>query len=741
MCLQTTSGEGEIHRYSGYEGFLNGAWKKDVELTADMDIEQKRKWYREESNLAAYLVAQEKGFSSVVQMMEEELPDWSEEEWETRIEQLRDIAGGISLYRMMERYNYWCLRIDYMESYPEFLQNIQKKADSMQALSLFSDPDSFSQQHILNAAEEYKKLEDLKLEIEYSPTCEVATDSFLTDIMALILVWVLAWIMFFQEKTNGFYPMLRSTKNGRSHLMATKLIAFFIAIGIIGIALYASQIVLAYILYGAGGEQLALQSIESFRNSVWTCSIGQYIGRFLLTKIVAMLAVGSLMMVVFSNGIRFALTSCISFGILGIEWFWYHWISEPSKWNLLKYVNLFYLQDVKEQARNYIDLNIASNAVPANKIVWIVSGVLMILFAAITIGLFSRERGRQPYTRKWLQKTGTILQKTGFWYRTTSVQGQEAGKLYRNCQACFVIAVLIVFSWKNADGIPQYQVSSDRNIYQNYIEKYQGYYTEEIQKQLEEEQKYFQLEDQEAVAIEQKWQNQMISEEEYEQWQKERQWGIMAREGGFERFWSQVQLVKEVSKKTEKAGFVDQDQFSYLLEDDGRQIVMAVILLTIVCVFSCTLFGMEYTTGMERLLHSTCKGRKKLFRAKLIQLIGVGTILFAILYVPYEWMIIKQIERVPYGVALMSVPDYAALTLPLEIGQAVWLTLVLRYVTMLLVILVSVGITRVIKHTVFSIAVCILLFVVPCFLLLIGVDLTTFTCAGGMFFEIVLRSL
>ncbi|MBQ8637605.1 MAG: hypothetical protein IJ468_00385 [Lachnospiraceae bacterium] len=722
-------------------------------------------WYRFLSQLGTFGEAALEGSFMQLKM------EYPEVDWNLRLQERMEDGFDFSVL-MREASHFYELqkRQAYALSYPVFLQTIQKQADSMLGISLFSDNEGFSQKNILRTAAVYETLEGQECRIDYSMAVSVWSDSQLADGLVLILILIIGWQIFWQEKENGLYPLLRCTENGKLPLAVSKVIAAMILLTVTTLLLYGSQILLGIGMYGTGNLEAPLVSVSEFRNCPYRICIGTYLLLFLLVKVTGVFVFGSLVMLLYTGCRRFGTVIAVYFVMIGLEFMAYRQIDSLSSINGLKFINLIAVLDAKSWFTAYRNINIFSEpltVVPAKLVfsvcVWIVCTGLTLwcfcvperkqeklrlfktLSSSVESGIDEAEihswnshRKSEWIRRRW-NNFGEIRYKLP-WANGTSLICHEGYNLYRLGGMWLMLLLVLGVSMTMAEGIPDYSGSRDVQVYQKYILQIQGIYTEETEQFLRSEELVMRLEDPEAVQMKQELAAGSVTQDDYDQWMEKREVQIRLREVGFQRVLEQERLVQAARLLGSDAGFADADQVSCLFQNDNEQIQHVLLFLIAVIPGITWLFGMEQTCGMKPLIVSTVSGRIPLRLRKLIQVIGYATLLYLILFVPYYWEIWNDLERVPADLLLAGVKGYENFPLPISICQAFWIMAAIQYLTGVSCSLYIAAVTGKVGTPAQGCLVNFLLLVVPCFLFWTGLNLSEWTCVGGFLPSLVYRS-
>ena len=109
--------------------------------------------------------------------------------------------------------------------YDDFINNMQIRADNQLSFSIFAEPDSFAYKNIQQTPLDFQHLKGVELYAGNNTFAENATQFQITDYLMIVLVALTCILLFYTERENGLYPLVRSTKNGRTSTIVAKLFA------------------------------------------------------------------------------------------------------------------------------------------------------------------------------------------------------------------------------------------------------------------------------------------------------------------------------------------------------------------------------------------------------------------------------------------------------------------------------------------------------------------------------------
>lgn len=148
------------------------------------------------------------------------------------------------------------------------------------------------------------------------------------------------------------------------------------------------------------------------------------------------------------------------------------------------------------------------------------------------------------------------------------------------------------------------------------------------------------------------------------------------------------------------------------------------------------LFGIERQSESSLLLQSTKFGKRPVAMCKLMQMIVLASVIIAILYVPYDSVLLKNIERIPMELSLNTVIGYEKFELSISIRHAFLIKTILQYFTVISVCIV-VSLLAYRLNPASAAILCFLFFLMPCFLYWLGIDLSTWTWLGLFLPELI----
>ena len=119
-------------------------------------------------------------------------------------------------------------QIEYINSYPDFIDKMYDRAKAQSSSSIFGDKNSFSYKNLYKTSNDYSGLKNTKLSLVNSDAFVATTEYSLTDIFIIAIVFLLCVYLFQYEREKGLYSLVRCTKFGRFKTIISKLMLLFV---------------------------------------------------------------------------------------------------------------------------------------------------------------------------------------------------------------------------------------------------------------------------------------------------------------------------------------------------------------------------------------------------------------------------------------------------------------------------------------------------------------------------------
>ena len=231
---------------------------------------------------------------------------------------------------------------EYISNYPDYLEQINKRAKQMKKTSIFNQENTFSSMNIDKTLKDYSNLQDISL--SFGNNLPISSIVFNNTIHYINIISIFLLLFFIRSDHNrGLLILLNSTKHGRSSLFYKRILILLIGSLILTIINYGSIFFISTQLYGNDIIfSREIQSIPAFCDITYRLDIGQFVFYYISINILYNFLIVLFLWFILSM-IKNITVSILTLGIFcGIEYLSYRFIPAQSNWNEFKYLNIFY---------------------------------------------------------------------------------------------------------------------------------------------------------------------------------------------------------------------------------------------------------------------------------------------------------------------------------------------------------------------------------------------------------------
>lgn len=574
--------------------------------------ETKEKLYEEYSRLdlqTAIAKLQEKSDAYVAEeqaFMDKALPEWDGSGELPSYQDSLSNEENIKRVVLNELYGGYI----YVHGYQDYVAKILQRADiQMEDENIFVR-DSFAGRNIVKTKADFEKIQ--KVTPEYGPqdAFNAVSDYNLSDFIMIILV-ATGVIIMIDERKKGLWEFVYSMPGGRRKLAAKRVVIMAVVAGISASTLYLENIVMSGLYHTGYGDVLRpIQSMEICNKVTMNINVLEFLCLSLFWKFVVVFLLGVLVLTLVLSLKGHVQVLFLTAFFLVAEYMGYINIDVHSRFNILKYVNIFAWLDAEWCMRNYLNLNVFDHPVSIYTMMTVMSVVLLAVSCGLMVYL-GRVRPfaiRDGFLRKLFAKI-TVRVKI---YRHENMFATELYKQFLVQRMWVLVALAILLSfWRYDSGEVYYDYSG--TLYNAYMEKLSGPVTMQKKEYLENEIVVWQEKYDEQAAI----LGTDISEslrKSTEAKMKQFQIAIDCTTALLE--YTDTQL--EYSENGENAQLVNNTGYNHYMGENSseRNNLDGLIILTLVTVMASVLFASENALNSREIIGSTKNGRGKFRRCK-----------------------------------------------------------------------------------------------------------------------------
>lgn len=543
--------------------------------------------------------------------------------------------------------------------YPNYLTGINNNAENMASVSIWGGQDTFSYRNIQKTPTAYDGLVGTTLTFDTSLGVEDFLSSPLTDILALILLFLCTSNIFLRDREQSMIPLLYSTKNGRTALILNKFAASAICCVGLLLVFYGEIFCIENALYGFGDLSRPIQCIFGYYTCNLPVSVGEYMALHLLLKVAAYLVFAGIFGLISTLSKNNLTVYGATAGAVGAFYLLYAKISVLSPISLFHFWNPVQFLQGKEILGTYTNVNLFGYPVSLK----ISGNIIIALFLAVcligSIAVFIRTRNLQY---KSIHLKHRFFQQfhphSKFWHTCYRVLILQKGLVI-----VFAIAVIAAGMYQTFSR----SYNNDDIYYENFCEEYEGAVTEDTLHFLSDKRAHYAEVEQQIAELESAGGN---------LYQLNLLYSELNDRNAFEKFAQRMESIPENGEI-----FYDTGYARYFALDDNMEGMVQSLFLAIALVMLCSpVVSHDKQTNMTAIFFSTKAGKKSYFRQFFGFAAMAGVVLTLLLTLPYFVQILQRYGMQGFDKPLASMTAFANRSVSITVGMAMMCVVLIRMV-------------------------------------------------------------
>lgn len=358
--------------------------------------------------------------------------------------------------------------IQQVSCYSDYLEEVQQTRDSLSGISIFAsaqEEEDFSSRNIHRSAEDYSRMTDVEVSFYPSRGVVSVTGQQLTDLLLILIVFLLVGSLIYEEKAKGLFLITRASGRGRGMSIGARLTALAVSVLALTLLLFGTNILYYGITTGLGDLSRSIQSVAAYHTSCLHLTVRGYFLLTLLTKAAVMFFLGALLTFLFLSSRQAFTPYLIGAGMIGAGFLCYYQLPAVSQWNWLKYLNVIGFLKTENLYGSYLNLNCFGYPVSRVSVSLGLLAAGVVTGAALSAGVFLRG--------KCLLGTGRELRLHLPFHPHTVTARHESYKLLVMNRA---LPVLILFALLSGyqDLAVKYSVTPHEEYYQGMLLQLEG---------------------------------------------------------------------------------------------------------------------------------------------------------------------------------------------------------------------------------------------------------------------------
>lgn len=548
------------------------------------------------------------------------------------------------------------------QSYPDYLDNIDKEAETMLGISIFAKADSFSYRNIEKTPGAYSHLKGNELDFSPSRGVKMATEFFGTDLIAIFMILIIITSLVTREKELSQLTLIKTTYLGRRPLVISKLMVSFVSSLFVAIALYTVNFIISFQIYGFGDIGRYIQSVSGYISSNLEISVLQYFILFIIGKVVVYCLIAAIIFFVATlarNSSQVYIALITIFAVSGIS---YYVIESTSYLSIFKYVNIVSFMNTYKFFTSYLNLNIFGQPINYIPIAFLAIIIGITFFTLISINVFCKQKALSSKTTPISERLKLSINFNKipiFTYKTTSIFRHESYKVFIGGRVLLILIVFLAIKLYSYQPLSEDIYDMDAFHYKDYMLQLEGELNEDKIKFIEEEDARFTKVYEEISSIPGEQLNPYIILSYQEE---------LASQVAFEK----VKYHTEYLKSTDNGEYLYDSGYKLLTGDASAMnkdihLALVAFIITIACI--AYIYSVEYQSGGYVLQQTSYKGRKSTFACKLMIAMIIISIIYVTSYLPYLYNVLstygkggilapansmEHLSKIPGGISILS---------------------------------------------------------------------------------------
>lgn len=541
---------------------------------------------------------------------------------------------------------------EYIESFQDNIRGILQQADSLGAISIFSQKDSFSNENLKKTKKDFEKLvavEPVYFEGDY------LTEYFNYGMLngAILMAAVLLLMIFLDEKDAGLRGMIYATPRGRENIVLRRIGALFFWDFILVVCFYGGTLLIGNLICDVKLFECLSYPVHSlmlFEKFPFPVSIGMFLAIYLIYRWILVFLISLIIWTV----LYCADHMIIGVGITGlgalITYIVYKSIDATHPLNILRYSNLWYHMEGITGIAEYRNINVFSYAVSKN-IVALIAGIIYIgVSVGISVWMGShrypcRSHGKfivivEKITERIMEQWENMMEKL-------SLSGMEYYKVLFSQKGILIIMGVFLLIFYRADFKPV-QLNGYQQMYYDYMEAHMGTPDKESATEIEELEAVLENVESDYSEAQKLYENGELSDS-----------AMMTHSLYYDSFENERIFLKQITEQTEYLRTLKEEgidgwyvnAYSYnhlLLEGDSLNNILFICGIVLLC---SGMFSVENQSGVRSIMRTTNKGKGWMFRKK----IQVAVTLTLFVFLVITLLEIGQVMSV-YGLSGFAAP-------------------------------------------------------------------------------------
>lgn len=576
----------------------------------------------------------------------------------------------------------------YADEYNGNIQKIIERAQILESNKLFADKDSFSYNNIVKTAKDYKPLLNVRITLDDNTAVEkISEDKVLYLFSFLVIIYIINKL--YSERDNGMWQIAYASSGGRFQLVIKREGIVIFVTFIVSALLYWTTVLFSLTVFdGFKGLSAPIQNLSNFNNctliiNMWQYLVINYLWMFL--AVLMFVSVTFMFMTIFRNR-KNVFVGITAFGI--VEYLLYVNIENNSIYAIFKYINAVNLINMSDICTSYHNIGFSKLVIGLDRVVLIVLLLLIFISVIVSVLLYTNMK---PYVQttlaeKFMSGFNELYQMVMSKY---PVMVKEIHKNIFTAKGIWaVVGVIFAAQYFSLTALMTFsdtEMMTDK-MYLSHGGKDYTY----IENKINEQVSVFERVSKERQKAKERYDNGQITFEEYYSVITYSQIVSQSMSGMTEPM-EKLQYLKRLQTERGINGYMMSDRgYEQIFGKDSiqREVLTGIALLAGIVIICFGSVKLEKLSGMNMLINSSYKGKKRIYCIKYVSCIVVS-ILMCITVCVMQYCNLFKYYGMPYLKApLQSLTFMESISLKVSIIQ--WILIIIFIKTIITIIVSSV---------------------------------------------------
>ena len=343
----------------------------------------------------------------------------------------------------------------------ETIRNRISEIDKKLILPLYARSDSYAAVSLRQQKANYQQLAGIQPELGPEKGIHVLSSLQFSDYLLIMAVFVLAALVLGADRELGMGPLIHTQAKSKGAVFQARLLLVMLLALIFALVLWGLAFGYAALAFGLGRLQRPLQSLPLYNLADVKLSVGGFLLRMILLKGFTALLIAALCSLIISMSKNTVFQYALFLLTLAGSFLLWVYIPDHSRWQALKYMNLFGLLDVVKQHQGSSFLRVSGRPVP-----WFQASLLIsLLFTLACHGLarlaLRLEKAETPERIKRFPAAFRVRQ-------PFSLALLEARRLFVDQKGLFVLLIVLSLSLLTINQQAETHYDKQREFYLDY---------------------------------------------------------------------------------------------------------------------------------------------------------------------------------------------------------------------------------------------------------------------------------